>query len=207
MNKINKNEDATNTREQIPTNLMSFPDNQTKYDLLNQEAIIRIQRELLTYDNKLTEKQLWEVVAGTCSPEWRTAWDRFLDAEAQWKHLNSPKEISLGPIGHALDSHETDIARELYNASLIKFTFKNEELMQDAYIVDLLKTMREQTHILEQSEENTKTTQTTTNFLKDDTNSICDNFGKKNTSPLSSIFNKLQKWRLWTQKKEIPVRP
>ena len=207
MNKINKNEDATNTREQIPTNLMSFPDNQTKYDLLNQEAIIRIQRELLTYDNKLTEKQLWEVIAGSCSPEWRTAWDGFLDAEAQWKHLNSPKEVSLGLIGHALDSHETDIARELYNASLIKFTFKNEELMQDAYIVDLLKTLREQTHILEQSEENTKTTQTTTNFLKDDTDSICDNFGKKNTSPLSSIFNKLQKWRLWTQKKEIPVRP
>jgi len=207
MNKTNENKSATSTNEQITTNLMSLPDNKTKYDLLNQEAMIRIQHELLTYDNKLTEKQLWEVVARSCSPEWRTAWDGFLDAEAQWKHLNSPKEVSLGLIGHALDSHETDIARELYNASLIKFTFKNEELMQDAYIVELLKTLREQTHILEQSEESTKTAQTATNTLTNDIDSICNVSRKRKTSPLSSIFNKLQKLGFLAQKKETPVRP
>ena len=208
MNKANEHKDASNTREQITANLIPLSDNLTKSDLLNQEMLDRIQHELLTYDDKPTEKQLWEAIASSCSPEWRAAWANFLDAEAQWKFLNSPKEVSLGLIGDALDSHETGIARESYNDSLVNFTFKNEELIQDTYINELLKTLLEQTRILEQSKENTNITQTATDTMAD-----MDSTGsektiqtpsaqEKNTSPLSQIFNKLQKWGLLEQKKE-----
>ncbi|MFH1158739.1 MAG: hypothetical protein V1721_07675, partial [Pseudomonadota bacterium] len=199
--------------------ISQLPDDTAKYDLLNQEVMSRIQNELLAYDNKPTEKQLWEAIAGHCSPEWLAAWTGFLEAEAQWKHLNSPEEISLGLIGDALNSYETGIARDLYNASLVKFTFKNEELIQDAYIGGLLKVLWKQTRMLERSEEITGTVQTATNALTD-MDSISDGFGKasrkavpkssfggKNASPLSTLFNKLQKWGVLAQKKGAPVRP
>ena len=211
MNKANENQSAANTREQITANLIPLSDDLTKSDLLNQEMLVHIQHALLTYDNKPTEKELWEVIASSCSPEWRTAWANFLDAEAQWKYLNSPKEISLGLIGDALDSHENGIARESYNDSLVNFTFKNEALIQETYINELLKVLLQQTRILKQSEENTNIAQTATDALAD-MESTCgektiqpSSSREKNASPLSQIFNKLQKWGLLEQRKGTHV--
>ena len=211
MNKANENKNAANTREQITANLIPLSNALTKSNLLNQEMLNRIQNKLLTYDNKPTEKQLWEIIASSCSPEWRTAWTGFLDAKTQWEYMNSPTEVPLGLIGDALDSHETGIARELYNNSLINFTLENETLIQKTYINELLKVLLEQTRVLKQSEERTNIAQTATDALED-INSTCgektiqtSSSQEKTASTISQVFNKLQKWGLLEQKKEIPA--
>ncbi|MFH1158083.1 MAG: hypothetical protein V1721_04270, partial [Pseudomonadota bacterium] len=67
MDKTGGNEGLSSAREQITASIISqLPDDTAKYDLLNQEVMSRIQNELLAYDNKPTEKQLWEAIAGHC---------------------------------------------------------------------------------------------------------------------------------------------
>lgn len=132
----------------------------------NGELVKRVQDALSeTYDSVVSEEQLWYIVAGANSPEWKAAHDHLTAAEQKWKDLNSPTKASLGLIGAALDSAETNDARSAFVHALASFTIVNEGLRQREDLGRLLKVMMVQTRMLERSAAHSAALQQSTGHL------------------------------------------
>jgi hypothetical protein len=109
-----------------------------KWTVQNEDMAARLQAALLKSPKPLSELQLWEALAGACSPEWLAARTALSRAEKTLAILTSPAFAPLGLIGGALDSHETNEANGNFNQSLIQFTLINETLRSRADLNRLL---------------------------------------------------------------------
>lgn len=133
---------------------ITIPNELAEWAAQNQEFVARIQSSLSNiHADAVTEEQLWETIAEASSPEWTEAKESLNRANHRWADLNSPEKKPLGPIGHALDSDETNAAGEQLASSLADFTVINEGLRQRGDLNRLLGVLLVQKRLLEKSAE------------------------------------------------------
>lgn len=148
--------------ERVALKWIELPDELARWADQNQELIRRVQGALSdTYDT-LTDEQLWEVIAATCSTEWLEARADLRTAELLWKDMTDPKKASLGAIGEALDCEENDAVKNQCAFSLAHFTVINEGLRQREDLSRLLSVLLVQKRMLERSAERTRNLQKAT---------------------------------------------
>src|SRR4051812_6633550 len=88
--------DDSDAAKRPPSILIGLPDELAEWVDQNQELVSRVQHALADSYATLTEDHIWEVVAATCSHEWKKARQDFEAAEKMWKNLNSPMNAPLG---------------------------------------------------------------------------------------------------------------
>lgn len=145
--------------------LISLPDELAEWADQNQELVLRIQNALSETYDKLTEDQIWEVIAANSSAEWRKARADLRIVEEEWADLRRPENTPLGSIGEALDSDETNVVREKYTISLSQFTVINEGLRRREDLRNLLGVLLVQKRMLDMSTEHTQMVQRQTDDL------------------------------------------
>lgn len=142
--------------ERIAIRDLKLPDDLDAWVRQNAEMIDKIQAGLnATYDRRLTEDQLWEIIAAAAAPEWVESKSALDAAETAWTKLHSPEEEPLGLIGSALQSDKTNPAAENFIAKLSDFTVINEGLRQRPDLASLLKVLSVQMRLLDQSKDET----------------------------------------------------
>ena len=146
--------------------LIGLADDLTEWADQNQELITRIQAALAGSYMRLTEDQLWEVIATAVQdPQWIKARQDLQTDKKTWSDMNSPLNAPLGAIGQALDSDETNNVEERYLLSLSQFTIINEGLRQRPDLSRLLDVLIVQRRMLDQSEGQTQQTKASTEAL------------------------------------------
>jgi hypothetical protein len=165
MSKADLENSVFSGNDRAPVTWIALPDDLAKWAGQNQELVERVKNALSDTCGALTEEQLWEAIAASCSPEWREARTTLQGAEYRWKDLNSPEKTSLGLIGNALDSDENNAARSQFAFSLACFTIVNEGLRQRGDLDRLLKVMLAQKRMLDRSAEQTHHLQEATTHL------------------------------------------
>lgn len=152
MHQVNPTSSSTFSGSERPVlKWIELPEDLAKWVDKNQEMVERVLNALSdTYDT-LSDDQLWEAIAATNSPEWREAKEDLRTAELRMEDLNSPEKTSLGLIGSALDSDETNAAKEQHTVSLSHFTVINEGLRQREDLSRLLSVLLVQKRMLERS--------------------------------------------------------
>ena len=109
---------------------LGLPEELAEWVNNNQELIQRFEKAQRDSYDTLTEESLWRFIAlESGDPEWIRAHDDMVEAEKIWNELNHPINRSLGAIGRALDSDETDKAHDRYLSMLANFTIISEGLI------------------------------------------------------------------------------
>lgn len=153
-----KDADETEPGTRPPSIVMGLPDELAEWADQNQALVLRVQNALTATYTSLTEEQLWEAIAGACSPKWQTARKRLQTAETAWEEMQKPDNAPLGAIGLALDGDELDKRREDYTISLSEFTIINEGLRQRQDLRTLLSVLLVQKRMVDQSAAQTAAT-------------------------------------------------
>ena len=205
MDNIVKDDEDFNGGKRPPAILINLPDELAEWADQNHELIRRVQGALTDSYASLSEDQIWEVIATTCDPrppQWQEARENLRSAEKIWDNLNSPMNASLGAIGQALDSHETDDAKKHFDLSLSDFTIINEGLRQRPDLSTLLNVLLVQKRMLDQSTDRTHQAQQSTIELADMT-SLRDDFRRAARKP-----SRIQRqFRAYTQRLLAPRKP
>ncbi len=185
--------------------LMGLPDELVEWVDQNKELVRRVQLALSDSYASLTEDQIWEVVASSCSPEWQKAREDLRTAEKSWNEFNDPLNAPLGAIGQALDSDETESTREHFAFSLSHFTIINEGLRQRPDLSTLLNVLLVQKRMLDQSAVKTQRVKAATNALSEMVDPLRDDFMRAARPPsrIQKQF-KTSMRRLLASKKPIP---
>ncbi len=166
--------------------LIGLPDELAEWADQNRELILRVQGALKSSYAGLTHDQLWETIAASCSPEWQVAHADLRDAEKKWNNLHHPSNMSLGAIGQALDSDETDTAGDRYALSLSHFTIIDEGLRQRPDLENLLNVLLVQKRMLGQSEGGTRRMLLSAEQLAD-INPLSDEFRRASRPPSAAV--------------------
>ena len=118
---------APEKKDSLP---IPLPGEMLDWAIQNEPLISRLSQSFAVVSQPLSEKEVWNLVAGNYSDEWKDKHDNLKRTEKQLEQLMSPENKPLGPIGAAMDSDRTNAADALHTAALIDFTITNEALRQ-----------------------------------------------------------------------------
>lgn len=148
-------EDSDDSADVRPSNTLplGLPDELAGWVNNNSELVGRIQESLAGSYATLTEEQIWHVIAAAAGdPDFMKAQKDVQAAEKIWNELNHPINRSLGAIGRALDSDETDEAHNRYLQKLANFALISEGLLERRPdLAKLLNVLLVQKRMLDQS--------------------------------------------------------
>lgn len=122
-----------NTLFSLPLELRTWADSQANF-------IQKIEDGLGNF-TRMSESDLWELIAGSYSDEWREARKTVQAASQLLQERTDPDNRPLGAIGAALDGGELDDIKDMHNWALSQFTLHNENLRSEQRLQQMLKTL------------------------------------------------------------------
>lgn len=131
--------------------VFEIPDHLADWARTHPRVMHHLQDALRMADAPFTEKQLWNLIASTYSPEWSQANARLQHAEQKLATLRSPENTPLGLIGAALDGVTITSTKDEQISALAEFTVIDETLRLDDDLQKLLKELVAQQQRLEVS--------------------------------------------------------
>lgn len=113
--------------------------------------IPRVTAVLAERGAALSEESLWEALAEAHSTEWAGARDALEKAKGKLRHLQSPENMSLGPIGRAMNGAEETAAENEEAEAQARFTLIDEELRNNPHMMAKMETLLDRKSVIEKS--------------------------------------------------------
>lgn len=148
---------------------------------------------------QVSEDDIWTAIAGNFSLEWKKKYADLCKVNAELAEMDSDDNVSLGPIGLALDSAEREPLVNQQNVVLAEFTQLNELLKQDKDLRDIFSATIKKKKMLERSFNQTQKVREAGNMLHfmDDQPAMASAFS------LRSLFSRRNKKDIKPQQAKI----